>query len=118
MRKCSIFTGAILVVMFLCSSAYGGQGKAVQAAGQGKININTATTEEFQLLPKVGESTAKNIIEYRKAHGPFKSVDGMEKVKGIGKKKLASLKPFLKTEGKSDFEPRKQKSAEERRPAS
>ena len=118
MSKCSIFTGAILIVMLLCSTVYGGQGKAVQAAGQGKININTATVEEFQLLPRVGEATAKNIIDFRKAHGPFKSVDGMEKVRGIGKKKLATLKPYLKTEGKSDFEPKKQKSAEEKRPAS
>ncbi len=118
MRKCFIVTGAILVVMFLCSAANGGQGKVAQAAGQGRININTATTEEFQLLPRVGEATAKNIIDFRKAHGPFKSVDGMEKVKGIGKKKLASLRPYIKIDGKSDFEPRKQKSADERRPAS
>lgn len=118
MSKCSMFAGAILVVMFLVGTAYGGQGKADQAAGQGRLNINTATAEEFQLLPRVGDSTAKNIIDYRKAHGPFKTVDGLEKVRGIGKKKLVSLRPYIKTDGKSDFEPRKQKSAEERKPAS
>jgi comEA protein len=116
-KRCTILAGVILVVMIVGGAAYG-QGKTAQAAGQGKININTATIEEFQLLPKVGEATAKNILDFRKAHGSFKSVDDLEKVKGIGKKKLQSLRPYIKIDGKSDFEPTKQKSFDEKRPTS
>ena len=59
-----------------------------------KININTATTQELQTLPKIGPKTAAAIIKYRKQH-PFQSVDELVKVKGIGKKTLAKLKPLV-----------------------
>jgi competence protein ComEA len=115
MKKCTVLAGAILVVM-LCGGMAFAQAKEV---GQGKLNVNTATLEEFQLLPGIGESMAKNIIAYRTANGSFKSVNDMEKIKGIGKKKLAKLRPYLKTDGSSDFEPAKQKTAgKEKRPVS
>ena len=75
-----------LVVMALCISA------PVMASG--KININTATMEELQTLPKVGPKTAEAIIKYRKKH-PFKSVDELIEVKGIGEKTLEKLKPLV-----------------------
>jgi len=106
MKKCIVLAEVVLVVM-LCGGMAFGQTKE---AGQGKLNINTATLEEFQLLPGIGASMAKNIIAYRTANGPFKSVNDMEKIKGIGKKKLAKLHTYLKTDGNSDFEPSKQKA--------
>lgn len=107
MKKCTVLAGAILIIM-LCGGMAFGQTKEV---GQGKLNINKATIEEFQLLPGIGESMAKTIISYRTSHGAFKSMNDMEKIKGIGKKKLAKLRPYLKTDGNSDFEPAKQKAA-------
>jgi competence protein ComEA len=107
MRKFTVLAGAILVVMLCCGMAFG----QVKEVGKGKININTATLEEIQLLPGIGESMAKSIVAYRTSHGHFGSVNDLEKVKGIGKKKLAKLRPYLKTDGASDFEPAKQKSA-------
>lgn len=109
MKRCTILAGAILVVMLLGSMAYG-QAKM----GQGKININTATIEEFKLLPGVGESTAKNIMAYRQANGSFKAVSDIVKVKGIGDKKFKKLQEYLKIDGKSDFEPVKAKSQKEK----
>jgi competence protein ComEA len=115
MKKCTVLAGVILVVM-LCGGMAFGQAKEV---GKGKLNINTATLEEFQLLPGIGGSMAKNIIAHRTSNGPFKSVNDMEKVKGIGKKKVAKLRPYLKTDGNSDFEPAKQKSpGKEKNPVS
>ncbi|WP_289281615.1 MULTISPECIES: ComEA family DNA-binding protein [unclassified Methylophaga] len=56
-----------------------------------KIDLNTATSEELQMLNGVGPSTADAIIEYRDAHGKFKTVDELTNVKGIGDKKLEKL---------------------------
>jgi competence protein ComEA len=60
------------------------------------VNINTATQEEFIALHKgLGPAKAQAIIDYRKANGPFKSVDDLKHVKGIGAKRLEKLRPEL-----------------------
>ena len=56
-----------------------------------KVDINTATKAELVMLPGVGDSTADAIIMYREQNGPFKSVDDLDNVKGIGDKKLEKL---------------------------
>ncbi|HON37940.1 MAG: ComEA family DNA-binding protein [Desulfomonilia bacterium] len=80
---------------------------------KGQLNINTATIEELQLLPGIGQATAQNILDYREANGPFTSVEDIIKVKGVGDRKLEQLRHYLKTEGKSDFEPMETPSPEE-----
>lgn len=60
------------------------------------ININTATKNELMELPGIGETYAERILIYRNDHGPFRSVDELENISGIGKKKLEKIKPFAK----------------------
>ncbi len=57
-----------------------------------KVNINTAGVKELQTLPRVGEKTAKRIIDYRKKHGRFKRIEDIMKVKGIGEKTFQKMK--------------------------
>jgi competence protein ComEA len=60
------------------------------------VNINTASQDEFVALHKgLGPAKAQAIIDYRKANGPFKSVDDLRHVKGIGAKRLERLRPEL-----------------------
>ena len=61
------------------------------------LNINTASTEELQTLPNIGERMAKRIIDYRIQHGDFASVDALQDVKGIGPKTIDKLRPFVDT---------------------
>ena len=62
------------------------------------LNINTASAEELQTLPNIGERMAKRIIDYRTQHGDFASVDALQNVRGIGPKTLEKLKPFIDAE--------------------
>ncbi len=59
------------------------------------ININTAEKQNLVKLPKIGTVTAERIIRFRDDYGPFKSIDDLLKVKGIGPKTLEKLKPKI-----------------------
>ena len=58
----------------------------------GKININTATSEELQSLKGIGPSTASSIIAYREEYGGFSSIEEIMNVKRIGEKTFAKIK--------------------------
>jgi competence protein ComEA len=58
------------------------------------IDINLASQAELMRLPRIGPKLSERIIEER-AKGPFKSVEDLRRVKGIGPKTLANLRPFI-----------------------
>lgn len=60
-----------------------------------KVNINTATKEELDTLPGVGESTANKIINYREENGKFKSIEEIKEVSGIGDSKYEQIKNLI-----------------------
>ncbi len=63
-------------------------------ASKSKININTATKKELVTLKHVGDKLADRIIEYREAH-PFKSIEEIMQVKGIGQKVFDANKDVI-----------------------
>ncbi len=73
-------------------SVQGGAVKRVVKKKSGPININRATASELDALPGIGPVLASRIIDYRKANGPFVSVDDLQKVSGIGVAKFAQFK--------------------------
>jgi competence protein ComEA len=87
----------------LLALALGAGARPALAAGafSGVVNVNTASAEELQLLPGVGESRARAIVETRKARGGFKSVDELVEVKGIGSSLLEQIRPYLVVNGKT-----------------
>ena len=67
----------------------------------GVVNVNTATVEELQLLPGIGEARAHAVVALRKQRGGFKSVNDLLQVKGIGEAGLDRLRPHVTVTGKT-----------------
>jgi competence protein ComEA len=59
------------------------------------ININTATQTELESLPEIGPAIAQKIIEYRQKNGPFKKIEDIMKVPGIGEKIFEAIKQLI-----------------------
>jgi competence protein ComEA len=65
------------------------------------VNINTATKEELSSIKGVGEKRAQEIIDYRTKNGPFKTVDDLQKVPGIGPGLMKQIRSQISTSGKT-----------------
>lgn len=60
-----------------------------------KISVNELSEKDWEALPKIGPKTAQAIIAYRQEYGPFKNLENLLDVKGIGPKTLENLKSYL-----------------------
>ncbi len=60
------------------------------------VDLNTATLAQLDALPGVGPVTAQRILDWRAAHGHFRSVDQLREVSGIGKSRFAQLKELVR----------------------
>ena len=108
-RKYAVLLFAALAASFVLFGAgftlgRGGRG-AVASVGEpivrqtpetgGLLDVNTATAEELETLPGIGEKLAAAIVSYREENGPFESVWMLESVSGIGKGKLEAIAPYV-----------------------
>jgi competence ComEA-like helix-hairpin-helix protein len=64
------------------------------------IDINTASAEDFTKLPGIGPELARRIVAYREKHGPFRRVEDLLVIRGIGPKKWRTVRPYLRVEQK------------------
>lgn len=88
-----------LAILMLTALAVASAGMA-SAAG-GTVNINTAGPEELSLLPRVGETVAARIIEFRDANGAFEAVEDLMLVKGIGERTFELIEPHVSLSGET-----------------
>lgn len=61
----------------------------------GRIDLNTATAADLETLPGVGPVLAARILDYRAAYGPFRAVEELLNVSGIGEKKLEAIRSLV-----------------------
>lgn len=95
MKQCRSFFRRLIPLLFLSLAISG-----VAFAGKKKpparpVNINTATSAELQQVPGIGPATAQKILQMRKSYGPFKSVDDLLAIRGLGEKRLDKMRKYL-----------------------
>ena len=99
MSRVSALALSIVLIVAAASAAAQDAGPRQQPskapAASAVLNINTATAADLQKLPGVGAATAERILEYRQKHGPFKKIEELMNVRGIGEKSFLKLKPLI-----------------------
>jgi competence protein ComEA len=78
--------------------AVAAQSAPVTAAKVALVAVNVVGVDELVALPRIGPALAQRIVDYRKANGPFRQVDDLAKVAGIGPKLLEQLRPLVTAE--------------------
>ena len=86
------------ILLLIAFSMLGGVAAAAGKAVDGVVNLNTAQPEVLLLLPGVGLAKVERIIAYRRRR-PFRTVDELVRVKGIGRKMVRSLRAHLAVSG-------------------
>lgn len=74
-----------------------------------QVNLNTATVADLQGLPGVGAKVAARIVDYRQKQGPFKKIEELMNIQGIGEKSFLKLRPQITVGGKTETLPPAQK---------
>jgi competence protein ComEA len=87
--------GEQIVVPRRGSGGVAAPGTAGAASSAGPVHLGTATLEQLDELPGVGPVTAQKILDYRQAHGAFRSVDELDAVPGIGPARLDELRGLV-----------------------
>jgi competence ComEA-like helix-hairpin-helix protein len=89
-----VIAGLVMAVLLVAVPSLG-------AEGGKKVNVNSADALQLALLPRVGPSVAQRIIDYRKQNGPFKKVEDLMLVRGIGEKTFLLIKPYVAVAGET-----------------
>tara|TARA_R110000782_G_scaffold101029_14_gene187608 strand:- start:9135 stop:9500 length:366 start_codon:yes stop_codon:yes gene_type:complete len=63
-----------------------------------RINLNTATAAELELLPRIGPALSARIVEDRRVNGPFRSVEDLDRVRGIGPRTILNIREHVTAE--------------------
>ena len=80
-------------LIFFCSLALAVNAKKQPPAKP--VDLNTATAEQLEQLPGVGPGTAKAIVRFREKSGPFQRIEDLLAIRGITKKRLEILRPYV-----------------------
>jgi len=86
---------ALIVSAPTQASAAAATGKQEPRAAVEMVDINTASVEALMSVPGLGEVVAQRIVEFREKNGPYKSLDDLLKIQGIGEKSLAKMRQRL-----------------------
>jgi competence protein ComEA len=91
------------------AQAKAGASVAAKPSTNATVNLNTASAVDLEALPGIGAKTAARIVEYRQKNGPFKKIEELMNVRGVGEKNFLKLKPQITVgTAKADHDERQQ----------
>ena len=93
MRPSRAVVRTSVILFFVCTLALVLDAKKQPSAKP--LDLNTATVEQLEQLPGIGPGTAKAIIRFREKSGPFQRVEDLLAIRGITKKRLEKLRPYV-----------------------
>lgn len=102
-----VFAFAVVPVMAQEAGKTEKPAKPAKPAIEGKLNINTATAEQIDMLPGMSAKKAAAVVEYRTKNGKFKTLEDLMKVPGIKQKKVDKIKDYIIFEGESTAKAKK-----------
>ncbi len=100
MRSATILFAAVLFLMLIVVSAAAWRQPAlidapVARLTERRLSINHANADTLRVLPGIGRRMAVRIVEYRQEHGPYRTVDDLVAVPGVGHKTVRRLTPWI-----------------------
>ena len=85
-----------MAAVILCCSLLSATQRPKKQPPAKPLDLNAATVEELQKLPGIGPTTAKAIVRFRERSGPFRRVEDLLAIRGITKRKLEKLRPYVR----------------------
>jgi competence protein ComEA len=88
----------IVLLVIATELFFAGAAAASRAAKQlpaKPLNLNTATADQLAQLPGIGPKTAQSIVDFRKTSGPFRHVEDLLAIRGISRRKLEAIRPYV-----------------------
>jgi competence protein ComEA len=98
----SLIAALVLVAGIPHTQAAAQKSPKADAKPAATVNLNTANATELETLPGIGAATAARIVEYRLKNGPFKKIEELMNVQGIGEKSFLKLRSQITIAAKPD----------------
>lgn len=84
-----------LAAFFVCCGTAASPPQKKKAPPASPLDLNVATVEQLEQLPGIGPATAKAIVRFREKSGPYRRVEDLLAIRGITKRKLEKLRPYV-----------------------
>ncbi len=95
----------LLLAVPLTAAQSNSAARAAKPVSTAVVNLNTASATDLEGLPGIGAKTAARIVEYRQKNGPFKKIEELMNVRGVGEKNFLKLKAQITvTPAKADHD--------------
>jgi competence protein ComEA len=92
----TVTAGIVAMLLAPLTAGQSGKRKPSRETKPAVLDINCATTADFEKLPGIGPELARRIVAYRKEHGAFRRVEDLLAIRGMGEKKWRTLRPYLR----------------------